>query len=538
MTTQRQYGHKRLRYAIYTRYSSELQNELSLEAQESRCRRAIAERKGKLVAVYSDEARSGWSLKREGLQNLCRAAELKKFDAVMFWKFDRLARHHEQTVAIKMLLRHEYSLKLFCVEGFSEDEDNSPYTALMEQMLAIFSSFYSQNLSSETKRGKYQRASRGEFNGSIPPLGYELVKVSEATAERPAGLYIVLRIAAVVRRAFKRYATGKYSDADVAWWLNQQPIIQKLRYGLPPVSKEAVRDILQNRIYTGRVPYAETVYSGSLGERKQSNRKRKQWFEGKHQGFISDELFDRCQQVRQSFQIGQRAPATLRTYLLKGRVFCVHCLSSKPRMLVDPNFGKMGAVWLSRSNKAYYRCRAKHRGYPPCNQKNVSTALVDSQLLQAIRSIVIPSGWEERIESAVQGKLENAEAFQRIAQIEDAITRIDFSWEQGFMTPQEYVKKRNGLQREIESLRPLDYDELIAAVDILKNFGAHWSECANADKPEKAQQELLGEIVDKVFVCNDHVADVTLKEEFRIILNGGYRLKRIGNAYALTEGLS
>ncbi len=196
MSTKKPQSHKGVRFAIYTRYSSELQNQLSLEAQETRCRRAISERKGKLVAVFSDEARSGWSLERDGFQNLCRAAELKKFDAIMFWKFDRLTRHHDHAVMIKMLLRHEYGLKLYCVEGFSEDEDNSPYTAMMEQMLAIISAFYSQNLSSETKRGKYQRATKGEYNGSVPPLGYELVRVSEATAERPAGLYIILRIAA------------------------------------------------------------------------------------------------------------------------------------------------------------------------------------------------------------------------------------------------------------------------------------------------------------------------------------------------------
>ena len=33
---------KRTRFAIYTRYSSEMQNDLSLEAQETRCREAIA----------------------------------------------------------------------------------------------------------------------------------------------------------------------------------------------------------------------------------------------------------------------------------------------------------------------------------------------------------------------------------------------------------------------------------------------------------------------------------------------------------------
>ncbi|MAU01180.1 MAG: hypothetical protein CL608_28895 [Anaerolineaceae bacterium] len=537
MTTMKHQSRKGLKFAIYTRYSSEMQNELSLEAQEEQCRRAIAQRNGKVISAFSDGARSGWSLEREGFHDLCKAAEAGKFDAVMFWKFDRLARHHDQAVMIKMLLRHEYGLKLFCVEGFSEDEDNSPYTAMMEQMLAIFSAFYSQNLSSETKRGKYQRASKGEFNGSIPPLGYELVKISEATPERPAGLYIILRIAAIIRRAFKRYATGKYSVLDIARWLNQQREIQKLRQGLPPIGKETVRDMLQNRVYTGRVPYAETVYGGSLGERKQSSRNHRQWFEGKHQGFISDELFERCEQVRKSFLKGQRAPATLRTYLLKGRVYCLRCLRNKPEILVDKNFGKMGTVWMSHSSKAFYRCRAKHRGYQPCKQRSIPTKSVDSQVVQALHGIVIPADWERRIEEAVRGKVEHAEAFKRIAQAEVTMKRVDFSWEQGFLTAEKYVMKHNQLLDEINSLMPLDYDELVAAADLLEKFGTHWNACVDADDREKARQNLFGKIVDKVFVCDGHVTGITLKEPFRIILNGAHNMKQTGDGFVLTECL-
>ena len=164
---------KRLRFAIYTRYSSEMQNDLSLEAQEERCRKAIAERGGVIVDVFEDGAKSGWSLDRDGFNSLKNAAEKQRFDAVKFWKFDRLARNHDHVVMIKVLLRQEYNLKLYCVEGFSEDEDDSPYTAMMEQMLAVFSAFYSRNLSSETKRGKRQRAINGHYNGSVGPLGYE-----------------------------------------------------------------------------------------------------------------------------------------------------------------------------------------------------------------------------------------------------------------------------------------------------------------------------------------------------------------------------
>ena len=57
----------------------------------------------------------------EHLKRFARKLEKGKFDAVMFWKFDRLARDHNHTVMIKALLRHQYELKLFCVEGVSED---------------------------------------------------------------------------------------------------------------------------------------------------------------------------------------------------------------------------------------------------------------------------------------------------------------------------------------------------------------------------------------------------------------------------------
>ena len=260
------------RFAIYTRYSSEMQNEISLDAQEALCREAIAERDGVTVAVYSDGAKSGWSLEREGFQALRKAAAQGEFDAVMFWKFDRLARDQEHAVMIKMLLRHEYKLKLYCVEGYSEDEDDSLYSTMMEQLLAVFSAFYSRNLSTDTKRGKRHRVMQGEFNGSVAPLGYVLVTRKKETEDCPAGLYVDPRAAALVRRAFILYSTGEYSDADIANWLNQQPHIQKLRQNKRPIGKEMVRDLLQNRVYTGRVPYAETLYNRGMGQGKQSSR--------------------------------------------------------------------------------------------------------------------------------------------------------------------------------------------------------------------------------------------------------------------------
>ncbi len=89
-----------------------------------------------------------------------KAAEKGKFDALMVWKFDRLARDFEQSVIVKALLRHEYKLKLYCVEGVSQDDDDSFYGAMVEQMLAVQAAMFSRNLSTDIKRAKRQRAIR------------------------------------------------------------------------------------------------------------------------------------------------------------------------------------------------------------------------------------------------------------------------------------------------------------------------------------------------------------------------------------------
>lgn len=154
MTVQNQAA---MRFAIYCRYSNEVQNEVSLESQEAMCREEIIKNKGVVVAVYRDAAQYGWSLKREGFLELRVHASEQQFDAIMMWKFDRLARDHTQVTMIKALLRYEYGIQLYCVEGFSEDDNDSTHSLMMEQMLSVFSEFYSMNLSSETKRANRHR---------------------------------------------------------------------------------------------------------------------------------------------------------------------------------------------------------------------------------------------------------------------------------------------------------------------------------------------------------------------------------------------
>ena len=67
-------------YAIRSYY--EMQNEISLEDQETVCRQLIAEKGGVVVGVYKDGAKNGWSLDRDGFQDMRSAAERGKFDGI------------------------------------------------------------------------------------------------------------------------------------------------------------------------------------------------------------------------------------------------------------------------------------------------------------------------------------------------------------------------------------------------------------------------------------------------------------------------
>ena len=87
--------------------------------------------------------------------------------------------------------------------------------------------------------------------------------------------------------------------------------------------------------------------------------------------------------------------------------------------------------------------------------------------------MVIPSDFKERVE--------NAAAIQRMEEIKAIIERIDLRWDEGFISKEEYIEKRRQLDLEISSLRPIDYEELTEAADLITNFGQYWEECLKVD---------------------------------------------------------
>ncbi len=123
-------------------------------------------------------------------------------------------------------------------------------------------------------------------------------------------------------------------------------------------------------------------------------------------------------------------------------------------MLKDANYGKMRPSFNPKQDQGYFRCMARDRGYHKCAQPTIRTEIVDEQVRQELVKLVIPEGFRDRVEEAIRNNIENEEALRRMAELEEVVKRIDFSWEKGFITPEAYIEKRNQLQKEMDSLRP------------------------------------------------------------------------------------
>jgi site-specific DNA recombinase len=89
------------RGVIYARYSTDLQNERSIEDQIALCRTFAARENLKVVDVYEDRACSGASIMgREGLLRLLEGAREKAFNFVIVEALDRLSRDMEDLAGI------------------------------------------------------------------------------------------------------------------------------------------------------------------------------------------------------------------------------------------------------------------------------------------------------------------------------------------------------------------------------------------------------------------------------------------------------
>jgi hypothetical protein len=162
-------------------------------------------------------------------------------------------------------------------------------------------------------------------------------------------------------------------------------------------SKDTVREILTHPLYKGYVRY-RGVFQKCEPYRSNEGQVEK----GVHEPAIPEELWDRCQSVRDSrSKMVKTRVVTRKVYLLNGIIHCAHC---KRRMRAQSAFqGKI----------LYYREVSRHNGFDDCPVagQSVRADIIEDQIGALFKAIRLPADWQSAIqeifvESQVNGGID------------------------------------------------------------------------------------------------------------------------------------
>lgn len=236
-----------MRAAIYARYSSELQNDRSVDDQIALCRDFAGRNGYSVAATYDDRARTGTTtIGREGLQRLILDARAGKFDTVIVEALDRLSRDTEDLAGLHKRLTFA-GVDIVTVHDGRAD-------ALQVGIRGLMSTLFIADLRHKTRRGLAAVVADGRHAGGRA-YGYR------AVPGQPGQLEIVPGEAAVVRRIFADYVAGR-SPRDIAAALNAEGVVppRGARWVASTINGNLARahGIIQNAIYCGDIIWNKT----------------------------------------------------------------------------------------------------------------------------------------------------------------------------------------------------------------------------------------------------------------------------------------
>ncbi len=404
-----------LRGAAYIRYSSEMQNDsFSLDAQLRQIKEQAERDNVKIVKVYSDPAVSAYRKKyRPGINAMREGARRAEFNVLYVHKVDRLARRLEWSLEIV----HELQSLEINFKAVEQPFDlSTPEGKLLFHLVSSLGEFYSDNLSKETNKGKLERSTQGFHNGAVP-WGY----ISQLHGNRKVGVPDPEK-APVVVEMFERYATGAYSDLQIAEWLNNRGYLTNRNH---PFGKDTVRDMLCNTYYVGKIRYrGMTVRPKDVSFRSTMPKVS----EGKHEPIISEDLWHRCQAVRASRRVMVKSVMkTVRINLLQGLVVCSHC-------------GRRLHIQTPKNCATYYRENSHHRGYHDCPfiGQSVRAEVIDAQVADLIRSIHLPDNWEPIVRQMLNEQRAQVDPEAERKEIRSALRLLRDNYEHGLYEEEEY----------------------------------------------------------------------------------------------------
>ena len=339
------------RAVIYTRFSSDRQNETSTEAQVRACREYAASHGFTVLNVYSDESISGkgsCTNKRDKYRAMLRDASNGKFDVILIHKYDRVARSLAEHVTLEQKLI-AYNVTLIAT---AQDFGTGNEAKLVRSLMWSLSEYYIDNLAAETRKGHKEVALKARHNGGYAPFGYSV---------NENGTYSLVDYEVMWVRKMGECMLKQCGFTNLIAEMEAAGIVG--RRG-KPISYPQIYEILSNEKYAGTYTYCVEQEKSRTNRRTKPSAIR---IENAMPAIFTKEEFEEIQKIMKSHKhIGKRA-----NYLCSGLVYC----SCGAKMHVFKSTRK-GHTYL------YYRCSEK------CGTPGVPVHEVDASVYKYIDALL------------------------------------------------------------------------------------------------------------------------------------------------------
>ena len=291
-----------MKAAIYTRFSSDHQTEMSTQAQVRACSEFANNNGMDIYRIYSDEAISGTEEKtdqRTQYKNMLEDAHNHKFNVLLIHKYDRVARSLEEHVRLSKLLDKEQIPIIAVAQNFGTSIEGD----FAKQMMWVLSEYYSKNLAKEVRKGHREVALKGLHNGGPAPFGYRIVDQKLVIDESEAIWVRKMFDAALNRNGFLG-VMREMKEAGVRGRLGKE------------IKYPQIYEILRNEKYAGIYVYS---LEGCRHRKEREESENIIRIDGGIPAIVDKNTFDEVQKIMDSRkQCGRKQ----NEFLCSGLVYC------------------------------------------------------------------------------------------------------------------------------------------------------------------------------------------------------------------------
>lgn len=396
----------------YMRYSTDNQNESSIEYQRAEIEKYCTQNSLTLLHEYVDQAYSATNDRRPDFRRMMTDAQNgPEWDAILVYDLSRIFRNVKDAALYKAVLS-DSGIHLVSVTEPLPDSDEGWLTGTLKDTL---NEYYSRQTKRKTHAGMAVNASKAGHCGGVPPLGYDVGADGKLTInEAEAG---------TVREIFRLYNLG-YSLKNMAHFLNDKGLRTKAGR---PFTKNSFNNILTQEKYIGVYRWNKRKAKDSSG--RYNNHAYKPAEEqivipGGCPAILPLEVFQKAQEKLSQRRYGKADTKSRRHYMLGSlkRLKCAECGSYMT-----------GKVTTSHGKKYLTYACPKHKG-GGCPTKDIPAKNLEQYTAITIVNSLRMTANLPQLNQCLKTGGNNAEAQQlrnRITGVEKRISNIVRSLENG-----------------------------------------------------------------------------------------------------------